>query len=514
MLYLHLGSKQTWVTKIAVTKSKTLLSAILFSLLACQVSTSRASPWIEAGDTQTRHHLQYLKDTGILKLALTTWPLAWSDVNYELDDVLLDNLDEAQLWSYHYLKHELTRAKRRLKASKTLYASSSIIPYSHFGSEAREDIALKSKTSYLNNRFAFTFSAQLVENSDNGDLNLKYDGTYAALTFGNWIVGAGAVDRWWGPGWQSSLVLSNHARPAPGIFLKRKTSVQSQSKYMNWLGNWTLDAFANTLENDYQYIKPKLLGGRIGLAPLSGLEIGYSRIGLWGGRGRTETADTLGDFISRDDIETEVPGENTDSIETIPSNQLTAYDVRVGTSFKTMSLSLYGQYLNNESLDEADSESAAMVGIESAFNLGSLHNRLAIEFSDTTSSTIEGDNQLQSNPVYSHPYYIKGYSYQGRVLGESTGTDAKKSSLAGDHYFTNGHQLTWRLILVDLSESDSLDTINSANVDNQTLIQLNYKLPVNSFTMVNFGLFALDKKVTLNSQENNSGALIELSFRL
>jgi hypothetical protein len=39
---------------------------------------------------------------------------------------------------------------------------------------------------------------------------------------GNWSTSLGKVDRWWGPGWDGSLILSTNARPIPAISLDRR----------------------------------------------------------------------------------------------------------------------------------------------------------------------------------------------------------------------------------------------------------------------------------------------------
>ena len=38
---------------------------------------------------------------------------------------------------------------------------------------------------------------------------------------GNWSIAASTQDRWWGPGWDGSIILSNNARPIPSLTLDR-----------------------------------------------------------------------------------------------------------------------------------------------------------------------------------------------------------------------------------------------------------------------------------------------------
>ncbi len=71
-------------------------------------------------------------------------------------------------------------------------------------------------------RYAARVRAQYVHN-DREDREARLDGSYVAGRFGNWQLGAGAIDRWWGPGWQSSLAWSNNARPVAGAWFARQT---------------------------------------------------------------------------------------------------------------------------------------------------------------------------------------------------------------------------------------------------------------------------------------------------
>ena len=44
-----------------------------------------AGPWVEVGNSSLRSDIQILADAGVLKGAVTTWPLAWGDIISDLD---------------------------------------------------------------------------------------------------------------------------------------------------------------------------------------------------------------------------------------------------------------------------------------------------------------------------------------------------------------------------------------------------------------------------------------------
>lgn len=457
-----------------------------------------ASPWIDVGDERSRHHLNYLKDTGAINLPLSSWPVNWSDVSRELSDIDLDGLSTKQLWSYRYLRHAKKRASRTLKTTKRFYGSNSLIPFTHFASESRDQAYAASETTYINDSFALNIAAQAVRNPTDED-KYRYDGSYIATKLGNWILGAGSIERWWGPGWQSSLILSNNARPAPGYFIRRNESLGSHMPLLSLLGPWTFEAFVNTLEEERAISKAKLIGARFTFMPLSFLEVGYSRMTLSGGKSSNLTT-------SDDD-----PSFTNASASREERNQNISYDVRISVPVNWASLAIYGQTMSNETANDVESESATMAGIEAGFSWGAIHNRIALEYSDTENAS--GDNTISTNAVYDHPYYLSGYRYYGRTVGESAGTNALKLSLLGDHYFENGHQFSWRLSTAELNKSSASNNLYTDSALEQDLVELSYKLPLNTITRVNAGVFYLNEDMAFAGKKINSGAYLMLELR-
>ncbi|MGI9290211.1 MAG: hypothetical protein ACR2QG_02920, partial [Gammaproteobacteria bacterium] len=62
----------------------TVFNRLGFSLVVALViatfpKISSAGPWVEVGDSSLRSDIQILADAGVIKGAITTWPLAWGD---------------------------------------------------------------------------------------------------------------------------------------------------------------------------------------------------------------------------------------------------------------------------------------------------------------------------------------------------------------------------------------------------------------------------------------------------
>ncbi|MEJ2139528.1 MAG: hypothetical protein P8Y61_08775, partial [Gammaproteobacteria bacterium] len=55
-------------------------STWLISLALLLPAISAAGPWVEVGNSGLRSDIQILADAGVIKGAVTTWPLAWGDI--------------------------------------------------------------------------------------------------------------------------------------------------------------------------------------------------------------------------------------------------------------------------------------------------------------------------------------------------------------------------------------------------------------------------------------------------
>ncbi len=470
----------------------------LASSLALIPQQSYSNPWVEVGDERTRHHLEFLNDTSAINLPLTSWPVSWADISREFADIHLDELNQQQLWSYRYIRHAKEQADRPLKTTKRFYGSNSISPFTHFASESREEAYANSETTILNDYVAINIEAHAVHNPLDNDEN-RFDGSYVATKLGNWTVGVGALERWWGPGWQSSLLLSNNARPAPGIFLRRNESLGINLPILSLLGPWSFKAFANRLEEERDIPNARLIGARLSVTPASFLELSHSRLSLRGGDTPTSLSDTESSTIG--------------TPHTKQNHQNISYDIRISLPLKTLSASTYGQRISNQAKQADKAESAMMAGIELGGTWGPTHNRIAIEYSDTENDNT-ANNQPSDNPIYGHPYYESGYRHYERTIGESAGTNAVKVSALGDHYFENGFQFSWRLSRVELNKNGSSNNMYTSNTLEQNVAEASIKIPLSRVALINAGGFYLTKDMILADTRISSGAYVQLELRL
>jgi hypothetical protein len=308
----------------------------------------------------------------------------------------------------------------------------------------------------MNDRFAAKLSLLAlygVENDWKGrkDEGLELDGSYIAARLGNWSVSLGNVDRWWGPGWDGSLILSTNARPIPAISLDRRISEPFENKWLSWIGPWSFQSFIGQMEEDRTVPNPYLWGIRVDFKPtiLNGFEVGLFRMMQLGGDGRPEGLSTWIDaFLSQDNT-----GANTGRNPALePGNQLAGLDIRWRPW--EAPFALYGQVVGEDEDKFLPNCLMFQYGIEGWRNFTNGTARIFVEYVDLTSTWWTDDSRTH-NVSYGHHIYSDGYRYQGRPVGHWADTDSKIISLGGFLQYDSG--IGWGSIIRsgDLNEDGS-----------------------------------------------------------
>uniref|UniRef100_UPI003562BEAE capsule assembly Wzi family protein n=1 Tax=Spongiibacter sp. TaxID=2024860 RepID=UPI003562BEAE len=161
---------------------------------------SHAAPWLEAGDAQARFALQKLADRGHLGRPATTWPFSWSAVDGGLERSVSGDLAAVGM-PRAYLQFERGQQGRPgFRAELSLSVQSEEPAFSGFegvvGGEGGAGLSMQWQGYAL---AAGLEVSQVLDPAD--DDELRFDGSYIAAKVSNWELGAGAIERWWGPGW-------------------------------------------------------------------------------------------------------------------------------------------------------------------------------------------------------------------------------------------------------------------------------------------------------------------------
>lgn len=465
----------------------------LIGLLLCMtMHYSFADPWVATGDERSRHHLLVLADSGKLNMPLTTWPIMWSGIKLGLDRIKVEELNDAELWSYRFLRHHIERAMRTSSTKVKLRANGAPASLlNSFSDDMREGTEIAASMGVSGDNYALNIVQSYVSDPASGD-SYRFDGSYAAYTWNNWVLGAGKLDRWWGPGWQGSMILGNNARPAQSLFIQRKDTSARHFNKFGWLGSWDINLFVGRL-NDKRYIKdPKLVGARFTFKPLHMLELGLNTTEIRGG-------------------ENPLTVNATDEIDTdSPSSRIYGFDWRLGKSINNLQLALYQQQVTKDLNASEETQNASLFGAELGLTLWGVSSRLSLEQQDT-------QNGLGS--IFDDSYYKSGYRFHGRTIATAIDSGSGVLTLQGDHFFNTGQQFSWRLGKAELNNDNIHLEAPAGPVFGPKAIDLDYasityKVPASDITQIEVGLRYFGESLIFADKAIETSGYIQLTFEL
>ncbi len=492
-----------------------LLSGIAVWPFAC----AQALPWVEPGNERIKHHLLVLADATSHKTLTSTWPMPWADIKSVLDSVEPRTLSAEALWSFRFLKHELRNANRTSTIRQHSYLASSPTAIGYFGTDFREDSQAGVALDVVGEKFAFNLAGQYAHNPTD-DRDFRMDGAFASVLLGNWAAGVGTIDRWWGPGWESSLILSHSARPVPGLFLQRHHAVPFSTPWLSWLGPWQLITFMGELEHDRHIPDARLWGMRLTLKPLSFMELGLSRTAQWGGEGRPGDIKTFFNLLVGNDNRGD--GDIDESNE--PGNQLAGFDIRLNYTLAGIQGGLYAQLIGEDEAGGLPSRHIGMGGVEFSGLFGNTQWRTSLEAHNTTVYfyddkqpkviSVTDINRPAYNLAYEHGIYKSGYRYLGRPIGASTDNDSESITARLQLYRANGHQVSLSLAKLRINMDGSNRTIGGnvfgANEITDTHLTIEYNMPLSGAWAIGVGLFHHSEPLKLQDNAIENGGYLRL----
>lgn len=428
----------------------TILSAFVFLSAPLLVF---AAPWLSPGDSRARHAVQKLSDRGHLDSTVTTWPIMWADIEQGLTSAGGSSISAQRA----YLGFERDQqANTGFRAELGVEGSTEPSFQRGFHNIPREDGQISATVQWQGNAWAVGISPSVVADPLDGE-EVRLDGSYVAATAGNWVLGVGAIDRWWGPGWQSSMILSNNARPIPAVWIDRKTSVAPESNLLSWIGPWRFNLFLGQLEEERAVPDAKMIGMRLSFVPIERLEIGLSRTIMFGGEGRPEGFSTVWDaLIGKDNV---IEGE---TAEDDASNQIATVDVRYGFPVGDQSMGIYAQMMGEDEAGYLPSRKSWLFGVDWTSQFLRSDQQWFVEFTNTLAEDLIGDPR--PDYAYDHFNYTTGYQYYGRAIGSTFDADAEALSLGLLNFMQDGSNLTATLTYANLNK-DGGNRVSQPNDD-------------------------------------------------
>ncbi|MEJ1268114.1 capsule assembly Wzi family protein [Pantoea ananatis] len=208
-----------------------------------------------------------------------TWPLSKSEVVRALKHARPIHSSE---------KMALERVLNRIKKEMTItaYARKNMthkLPEFAGNHYAREGMTITSFsegenwTLRLNGNIE---SRKHIENTTRFNLH----SSYGAVQIFDQSVSFGQIPKWWGPGQDGSLILSDASRPVTGFSMQRTLTNPPETEFLKWTGPWQYQLSFGQLSQYKSVPEAMLMGARIIFSPANTFDIGFSRVIQWGGK--------------------------------------------------------------------------------------------------------------------------------------------------------------------------------------------------------------------------------------
>lgn len=409
-----------------------------------------AAPWIDGGDRSLRSDIELLAARGLIAGPVTTWPIpAGQFANLQEGTSLAGQPEHVRKAAQRVLTR-LGGPGGGLRPSGEVRVASDPNLIRDFGDNARDEVDARVGLDYDGERFAANLRVGALSGFDGNGYRPTLDGSYATALLGNWQLYGGFVEKWYGPGQVSSLILSNNSRPFPKIGITRNGTEAFETRWLSWLGNWQLDFFVGLLEEQRRQVQDTWVGSlRFEFMPAQGFTVAITR-----------AVQFCGESLGCNPLEAAFAINNTDSDRNNSNDQATI-EFKYVRDFNRFTVSPYVQFLNDDTGPFINAFTSYLTGLNWAGPWGASGAAWSFtaEYSDTraTDDWFEFDDRL-TGLAYNNDEYADGFRYRGRTIGFSLDSDSTLISLVGGLTDSRGrhYRLAWHNAQISTAELAAL----------------------------------------------------------
>jgi len=403
--------------------------------MLCTVAPALASQvWAEVGDGRFRSDIELLADSGVVDLPLNDWPIPIADIDRVMSRVDRDKLASPALRAAYDRIEDAIRPTTAdfLHVDQVGLAGGAPGLLRDYDTPAREYGELSAEVVDYGYRWAAELNFTYAVDPRDGQ-PFRLDGSNITARFGNWLVSLNTLDKWWGPSYETSLILSNNARPMPALVFERATSAPLDVPILRWLGPWRFIVYFATEEGHRPDIDNSLFfGNRLSWRPLRFLEIGLSRTTQWCGKfANVATERAAPRDCNLTMFRNLLIGNDTtqyaSSVEK-PGHAEAGYEARLSSPWSAIPLAAYTQIIGNDEIHRLPARLMKQYGLESWLELANGDTvKGFIEYSDSTCGAGRsgaGGAGPQYNCAYFNGIFFAGYRYRGLNIADAADADS------------------------------------------------------------------------------------------
>jgi hypothetical protein len=432
---------------------------LLFSVSSIAFSgpwLTPSSPWPGAANLATKSDIDLLSSYGFIKAPVLTWPIAWDNIGPSL----LSPTSKKQIKTapsyvqqtyFRVLSQYREAMGRSVQTSAYLSGGSNINPFRTFEFQPRGDFNGGVSSEKQGEKWA----AKLAVNYGNyNDLtkNVHLDDSYFYGFLGNWGLGFDKMNRWWGPGYSDTMILSANAPPLPTFTIQRMQAKPFQSKWLRWIGPWSLTTSLSVGGEDAKHVviqHPLIWLTNLSFRPIESLQFSLSRNVFFAGETRPLNWGMMQNLVTFQDnigmggvVSKEEPG--TEHAEaTVQWSPKNVFPTPTTFYLQTIFNDAYGFYNHRVVIPWRTS---FLLGASSIFPIHENSLRL---FQNGWWLWNKSGGHIITN-IYG--YSIYPYYYYGKIIGSPLGGETKALSLGAIYSQLNGNSYTFLIRFLGLNE--------------------------------------------------------------
>ena len=317
----------------------------------------------------------------------------------------------------------------------------------------------------------------------NKDYGLYFDQSFIELKNKNTIFGIGKINRNWSFSPNTSLILSQNARPTSSIYFKYANVRKSDNKLISWAGPWSLDTFVSTPSSLNKIQNSKLLGVRTVIEPLHNLKFELLKTSQWGGNGQLESFSTFVNAIAGN--------SNEDKYAKI--NQMAGFGTSFQKNIGDISSRFYVQLIGEDEAGSLPSCFMSLVGAELQFPHDKLFSSIGFEFIDTRIGTTTHGNCGPNTAYNNHSYTYTNYN---RVMGTSIDTESKSIGIWASTNISKNININYTFRNISFNDDNWSDHRLSSSKETGWIADIETSIKFNSYIInskLTYQDFYLDK---------------------
>lgn len=279
--------------------------------------------------------------------------------------------------------------------------------------EVGDWLAVQAQPKFISNHHVLGIG--VTDNSQNfymREFSLK-------ATYYNVALEAGRGTQWWGHGYHGSLLLTDHPFPLDMIKLGSDKPFRLPG-FLEGLGDWKMSTFLAQLENNRDFPDVKLFGLRVSYMPADWLELGGTRLTMFGGKGRDQPfpKTVLENFFNRANR----TGNNDVNEQSMLDFRARIPRVPYLVPFPG-GMQIYGELGSEDKWSQIPipSRAAYLGGVYIPQLFGNDSQDLRIEYADTDYTRRKTGFK---GVWYNNGQFPSGMRYRGFPIGHHMGTDA------------------------------------------------------------------------------------------